>query len=60
MARLLGLDEGETKRQLAVDAGRRRARGPSTPLSRIAASVGAWSRLARRRPSAWATSGWWR
>ena len=27
---------------------------------RSAASVGAWSRLARRRPSAWTTKGWWR
>ena len=31
---------------------------PSTPESRIAASVGARSRLARRRPSEWATTGW--
>ena len=34
--------------------------GPSTPASRIAASVGARSRLARRRPSSCVTSGWWR
>ena len=59
MAALLGVDEGETKRKLAVEKVGGEP-GPSTPLSRSAASVGARSRLARRRPSAWATSGWWR
>ena len=50
MARSLGVREGETKGQLAGEQVRGE-RGPSTPASRIAASVGARSRLASRRPS---------
>ena len=60
MAAPLGFRESETKAEACRRAGRRRARGHRHRLSRIAASVGARSRLARRRPSAWVTSGWWR
>ena len=51
MARALGVREGETKRKLAREqVGGERAAVDAR--SRIAARVGARSRLARRRPSA--------
>ena len=57
--RALGSRESETKRKLARrEVGRQRAAVDAGFPHRGESRRG--SRLARRRPSSWVTSGWWR